>query len=75
MKRNKPESQDWEALASTLKEKDAELESVEKQIGDAAAKSEEENRCRLVVQEQINELETQNAKLKIYEEKQPAGNH
>jgi len=73
LKRNKPESQDWEALASTLKEKEAELESVEKQIGDAAAKSEEENRCRLVVQEQINELETQNAKLKIYEESNRQG--
>jgi len=68
LKRNKPESQDWEALASNLKAKEVELESVEKQIGDAAAKSEEENKDRLAIQEQINALVTENAKIKTISE-------
>lgn len=73
LNRNKPEQMDWETISGILKEKEDELASVEKQIGDSAAKSEEENKSRLATQEQINALEAENAKLKIYEESNKQG--
>jgi chromosome segregation ATPase len=70
--RNRPEILDWDELRKTLEKKEQEVSSIEKQLGDVAQKSEQENKKRLAVQNSINDLEQENQKIKIEAENKRA---
>lgn len=68
LKRNQPEEQNWQELQEKLNAKEKALESIEAGLADVAVKSEEENKKRLDIQDQINKTEQVNHGLKISDE-------
>jgi hypothetical protein len=69
LKRTMPEIPDLAAISKQIEEKSKELEGIEAQISDVSKRSESANAERMLVQKQINELETEYRQIAFDEQK------
>lgn len=69
LKRSFPEAMDWDSIQSSIDSKKSDLETIEAQLGDASKLSEQENKRRMELRNQINQLEEANQNIKFSEQR------
>lgn len=70
--KNMPVTEDWKEIEAKIKSLQSEIEKIDLQLTDAAAKSEEEQKAIMAIQEQINSYLADNMKLERVEKQQIA---
>ncbi len=70
--RNMPEAENWKKIEEKIKSLQADIDKIDLLMNDALAKSEEEQKEALAIQEQINQYLADNAKLERVEKQQIA---
>lgn len=65
-----PVAEDWEELEAQIQLTQEEIDKIDRELTDIAAKSEDENKRLIQIQDRINELEDANARLRRSEEQQ-----
>lgn len=70
--RNMPETEDWKDIEDKIKSNQAEIDKIDKVLTDIAAKSEDEKREIMAIQDRINDYLEANIKLERQEKQQIA---